>query len=123
MVVAKSRCVVVGKRVGTSPVSEGIIFQPRVPHDCWEPDVSFDAARLVINPVLLIALLCELLLHRPWPCPHRRILDGDLICERPWAGPRPALNQVQILSRTPVIGFGAEVRHIDDERIAVPVPP
>ena len=46
------------------------------------PIVSFDAARLGIDPVLLVALPRELLLHGPRPRPHRRILDGHHIFER-----------------------------------------
>src|SRR6478736_7222190 len=39
--------------------------------------VSFVAARLVIDSVLLLALLGEFLADGPWPGPHRWILDGD----------------------------------------------
>src|SRR5437016_11847660 len=106
------------QRVGTFSLREGLIFQPCVPHDGWEPDVSFDTARLVINPILLVALFGELLLHGPRTRPHRRIFDGDLVFERLGTGPRPALDQMQILARTPVVGFGAEIRHVDDETIS-----
>src|SRR5260370_16084007 len=86
-----------------------------------EAEVSFDAARLVINSVRLIVLPGELLLGRPWPSPHGRILDGDLVCKRCSPGPRPALDEVQILPRALKIGFRAEVRHVDHERTALPV--
>jgi hypothetical protein len=59
--------------------------------------VSFDAARLVVNPVLLIAPLAELLLDLPWQNPHGRVFDGDGVLKRGWPGARPTLDQVQVL--------------------------
>src|ERR1700683_1886864 len=83
--------------------------------------VSFDAARLVINPIFLIALLGEVLLDRPWPRPHGRVFDRDNVFERSWPGACPALDHMQILARPLIIGLRAEVCHVDDERIALPM--
>src|SRR5262245_7051699 len=85
-------------------------------------EVSFDAARLVIDPVLLLVLLAELLDDRPGPRPHRRILDGRLVFKRVGAGARPALDQVQILARAAIVVLRAEIGHVDDERVAFPAP-
>src|SRR5262249_28839115 len=82
--------------------------------------VSLDAARLVIDPVLLVALAGELLLHRPWPGPDSRVFDQDFVREGLWPGPRPALDEVQGLARSEHVGLGAEIGHIDHERIAFP---
>src|SRR5689334_9049752 len=58
---------------------------------------------------------------RPGASPHRRIFDGHHVFERGRVGPRPAFYQMQVLARTPIVGFRAEVRHVDDERISLPV--
>src|SRR5271170_81987 len=53
----------------------------------------------------------------------RSVLDRDLVFERGRPCPRPALGQVQVLARPPIIGLRAEVRHVDDEGISLPVAP
>src|SRR5262249_19763666 len=53
--------------------------------------------------------------------PHRRIFHGDDIFERGWPGARPALDKVQVFARPLKICLRAEVCHVDDERIALPV--
>src|SRR5580692_3319597 len=83
--------------------------------------VSFDAARLLINPIFLIALPGEVLLDRPWPRPHGRVFDRDDVFERSWPGACPALDHMQILARPVIIGLRAEVCHVDDEGIALPM--
>src|SRR5262245_33413751 len=82
--------------------------------------VSFDAARLVIEPVVLVALPCEVLPDGPGPGPHGRIFDRHDVFKRVRAGPFPALDQVQVLARALIIGLRAEVGHVDDERVAFP---
>ena|SRR6266849_2971619 len=77
-----------------------------------ETIVSLDAAWLGIEPVVLVVLLGELFLDGPGLSPHGRIFNGDDVFERGWPGPRPALNQVQILARALKIGLRTEVRHI-----------
>src|SRR5258708_7388419 len=62
------------------------------PHQSGEAIVSFVAARLVIDSVLLLALPGELLLDSPGPRPHGRILDRDRIFERIWPRARPAFD-------------------------------
>ena len=78
----KARGVVFCRRVRTSSLRKGEVFYARRPHHRREAHVSFDAARLVINPILLVALFCELLLGGPWLCPHGRIFDRDDVFER-----------------------------------------
>src|SRR5258708_17674361 len=41
--------------------------------------------------------------------------------EGPWPGARPALDQVQILARTLIIGLRTEVGHVDHKRVALPM--
>src|SRR5579862_1589590 len=55
--------VVYGSRIGTSSLCKGGFFRAPSMQQPREPKVSFDAARLVINSVLLVALFGELLLH------------------------------------------------------------
>src|SRR5258708_2254736 len=57
----KIRGVVFCRRVGTSPLFEGEIFCARCQHHRREGVISFNAARFVINSVLLVTLLGELL--------------------------------------------------------------
>ncbi len=117
----KSPDVVLGCRIRTSSLRKGKLFHAPPVQQPWQAIVSFDAARLIINSVLLVALLSELLLDSPRLYPHGRVLDGDLVFEGVGAGPRPALDQVQVLARALKIGLRAEVRHVDNERIAVPI--
>src|SRR5262249_11132358 len=86
-----------------------------------EAEVSFDTARLVIKSVLRVALLGELLLGGPRPCPRGRVFYRDLVAERRRPGAREALDQMQALARSLEIGLRTEVRHVDDEGVAFPV--
>src|SRR5262245_22756939 len=86
----------------------------------WQTIVAFEAARLGIEPVLFIALQGELLLDGPRTRPHGRILDCDLVGQRPWAGAGPALDQVKVLARSKDLGLRTEVGHVDHERVALP---
>src|SRR5262249_13106105 len=86
-----------------------------------QTEVAFEAARLGIQSVLLVALLGELLLDGPRPRPHRRIFDRDLVCEGLWPGARPPLNQMQVLARALIVGFRSEVGDVDDEGFALPM--
>src|SRR5258707_8230800 len=86
-----------------------------------ETIVSFDAARLGIYSVFLVVLPDEILLGRPGPRPHRRILDRYGIFKRVRPRPRPPLDHVKILARPLKIGLRTEVRYIDDECIALPM--
>src|ERR1700720_4707801 len=108
-------------RVEASTLRKGELFHARSAHQPRETIVSLDAARLVIKSVLLVALPGELLLGGPWPRPHRRIFYRHGVFERVWSGPRPTLDEVQILTRALKISLRTEVRHVDHERIAVPV--
>src|ERR1700694_1669011 len=72
----KSRRAVLGCRISASTLRKGTVFHTRSTQQPREAIVSFDAARLVINSVLLILLLGEHLLYGLWPRPHLRIFDG-----------------------------------------------
>src|ERR1700730_6792581 len=91
--------VVYGSGIGTSSLRKGELFHAPSMQQPRETKVSFDAARLVIDSVLHLALLGELFLRGPRPRPHRRIFDRDLVFERGWARPREALDQMQVLAR------------------------
>src|SRR5215470_1789794 len=93
----------------TSAFRVGELFRARSPHQSRETIVSFDAARLVIKPVVLITLPGELLADGPRLSPHRRIFHGDDIFERGWPGARPALDKVQVFARPLKICLRAEV--------------
>src|SRR5260370_35200141 len=86
-----------------------------------ETKVAFEAARLGIQSVLLVALPGELLLDGPRPRPHGRIFDRDLVGEGLWPGACPALDQVQVLARALIVGLRTEVGHVNDEAIALPM--
>src|ERR1700680_2785951 len=90
--------VVYGSRIGTSSLRKGEIFHAPSMQQPREAKVSFDAARLVIKSVLLIALLGELFLDGPWPRPHGRIFDRYSVFERGWPGARPALDPMHVLA-------------------------
>src|SRR5215471_18390649 len=105
----------------TASLRKGELFSTRSPHQSRETIVSFDAARLVIKPVLLIALPGELLLDGPGLGPHRRIFDRHHVFERGWPSAPPALDQMHVLARALKIRLRAEVRHVDDERVTLPV--
>src|SRR5262249_3403797 len=87
----------------------------------WKTKVSFDAARLGIDSVFLVALENEFLFGGPGPHPHGRVFDGHRIVKGGRTGSGPALDHVQILARSLEIGLWTEIRHVDHERIALPV--
>src|SRR5262249_1341164 len=99
IVVAKARRVVVSQRIGTLSVGELLVLEARRFHHRRKADIPFVAARLVVNPILLIALFRELLLDRPRPHPHRRVLDRGGVFERVWTGPCPSFDDMQIFAR------------------------
>src|SRR5438445_12108043 len=115
--------VVAGCRIRTSSFRKGALFHAPSTQQPREAIVSLDATRLVINSVVLVALLGELLLDHPGPRPHRRIFDRDRVFERVRPGSRPALHQVQVLARALIIGLRTEIRHVDHQRIALPMAP
>src|ERR1700682_406515 len=73
--------VVYGGRIGTSPFRKSGLFHAPSMQKSRESVVAFNAEWFGINPVLLVALLAQLLLDGPRPGPHRRILDRDLVGE------------------------------------------
>src|SRR5262249_30206070 len=105
----------------TSSLRKGELFRARSPHQSRQTVVSFDAARLIIKSVLLVALPGELLADRPGLRPHRRIFDRGNVLKRGRPGARPALDQMQVLARALVVRLRAEVRYVDNERIPFPV--
>jgi hypothetical protein len=85
-------------RIRTTSLDRGAFFHaPSMQHP-GQAHVSFDAARLVIDPVPLVALPRKLLLDPPRPRPFGRIFDRDVVLERVWRGPGPTLDEVQILA-------------------------
>jgi hypothetical protein len=88
-------------RIRTTSLDKGALFhEPSMQHP-GQAHVSFDAARLAIDPVPLVALPRKLLLDPPRPRPHGRIFDRDVVLERVWRGPGPTgsnLDEVQILA-------------------------
>src|SRR5260370_34146085 len=96
---------VLGCRIGTSAFRKGALFRAPSVQQSRQAIVSFDAARLVIDSVLLVALPGELLLGGPGPSPHNRIFARDLVREGLRPGARPALNEVQVLARSKHIGL------------------
>src|SRR5260370_18976027 len=119
----KSPDVVLGCRIRTSSLREGQLFHAPPVQQPWEAIVSFDAARLVINSVLPVALLGEHLCNFPWPRPHGGIFDRHDVFERGRRGKCPALDHLQVLARALKIGLRAEVRHVDNGGVAVPIAP
>src|SRR5712671_224422 len=107
--------------VGTSSLRKGGLFHARSTHQPRKGIISLDATRLVIDSIFLLALPGELPLDGPWPHPHGRIVDRDLISNLSRAGARPAFDHMQVLPRTPKISLRTEVRHVDDESISLPV--
>src|SRR5207249_8951187 len=67
--------------ISTLPLRKGV-FSHAVPvQQSWETIVAFDAARLVIDSVFLVALQREFLFGSPRPHPHGRILHCHGIFE------------------------------------------
>src|SRR5262249_21852738 len=112
---------ILGSGVGTPSLRKSELLDPPSMQQSREPKVSFDAARLGVNSVLLIALSGELLLGGPRPCPHSRVYGSDFVCERVRSRQRPTLDQVQVFTRPLEVGLRAEIRHVDDEGAALPV--
>src|SRR5262245_29104682 len=115
-----SRHVVPRCRIGASSFRKGPLLSAPSMQDPRPAIVSFDATGLVGDPILAVALPAELLLDRPRPRPHRGIVDCDDVFKRARPKAGPALHQVQVLARALEIGLQTEVRHIDDESVAVP---
>src|SRR5438552_5291035 len=109
-----------GCGVRTPSLRKGELFQAPSMQQPRKAIVSFDAARLGINSVLLVVLPDEILLGGPWPRPHRRVFDRYSVFERGWPGARPAFDEVQVLACALKIGLRAEVRHVDHKRVALP---
>src|ERR1700722_18298215 len=107
--------------MGTSSLRKGDLFRTPPMQQPRETIIAFEAARFGINSVLLVALPAELLLYGPWPRPHGRIFDLDLVGEGLWSGARPSLDEMQVLARSEDIGFRAEIGHVDDQGIALPM--
>src|SRR5215467_2303284 len=110
-----------GSWIGTPSLSKGKLLDARSMQQSWEPKDSFDAARLVIKPVLLVVLLGELFPGGPGLGPYGRVLDPHLVFERGRPRPRPSLDEVKVLTRALKVSLRTEVGHIDDEGVALPM--
>src|SRR6266852_6092893 len=117
----KIRRVVRGRGIGTASLRKGEVFDAPSMQQPWETIIAFEAARLGINSILLVALPAELLLDGPGPGPHGRIFDRDLVGEGHWSRARPSLNEMQVLARPKGIGFRTEVDHVDHQRVVLPM--
>src|SRR6516165_1859382 len=115
------RCIVLRQRIRPASLRKLAVFLARRLEHRGIAYISFNAARLVINPVCLFVLLGELLRDSPGTSPNRRILDRHDVLNRGRGGTGPALDQVQILARAPVVGFRTEVRHVNHQRITLPM--
>src|SRR5215471_5834793 len=104
--------IVYGDRIGTSPFRKSGLFNAPSMQKSRESVVAFNAAWFGINPVLLVALLAELLVDGPRSGPHRRILERDLVGERRRPGARPALDEVQVLPRPEGIGVAVYAHRV-----------
>ena len=60
-------------------------------------------------------------LATPRLCPHRRVVDRELIEERLGVNPRKALDDMQVPRRRAESRRVGEVRRVDHERVALPV--
>src|SRR5262249_42608158 len=87
-----SRC-----RIRTSSFRKGELLHSPSMQQPREAKISFDAARLGIKSVVLVALPSELLADGPRLRPHRRVLDGHHVFKRGRGDARPALDHMQVL--------------------------
>src|SRR5580700_4146302 len=110
-----------GRGIRTSPFGKGALFIASAMNDPGKTVISLDAARLGIEPVGGLALPGELFPNGPWPRPHRGIFNRHLVFEGVRPSTCPALAEMQIFARALEIGLGTEVRHVDHERIALPM--
>ena len=92
-------------RVRTASLRKGDFFSAPTVQQAGQAEVALDAARLGVEPVFLVALQREFLLDGPGLRPHRRIRDRHDVGERLRPGPRPALDQMQVLARALIIGL------------------
>src|SRR5690349_4445932 len=76
------RGVVLGGRVGAMPLRERKVLHAGRLHHRREREISLQAARLVIDPVGLVALAGPFLLDGPGPRPHGRVLDHRHVFQR-----------------------------------------
>src|SRR5258705_7113750 len=76
-------------RIRTLALCKESFFRAPSMQQPGEAIISFVAARLGIDSVLLVVLPGEFLLGGPGLCPHRRIFDRYSVFERVWARPRP----------------------------------
>src|SRR5262249_32458268 len=116
------RGVVLGRRVWATSLRIGQLFHTCTPQQPRMAIVSFDAARLVVEPVVLLALSREILFDGPGPGPHRRILDRHDVFQADRTGAPPALHQVKIFARALIVGLRTEVGDVNDEGVALPTP-
>src|SRR6266446_5391598 len=73
----KSSGIVLGGRMRPAPLRESEVIDTLPFQQTRMTIIAFDAARFVINPVLLFVLPGVLDLGRPRTRPHCRILDRD----------------------------------------------
>src|SRR5215470_18528471 len=77
-----SGCIVTGQRIRPAALGKLALFLAPIFDDRGMAIVSFDAARLVKDPVFLLLLLGEFLDDLPGTCPHGRVFDDRDIFKR-----------------------------------------
>src|SRR5438093_8670536 len=76
--------------------------------------------RRLVDLIGLLVQFRQRQLDRPRACEGGRILDGDAVRQQIGPGPGVPLGQMQVFARSLEIGLVREIRHLDDERVALP---
>src|SRR5262249_22317157 len=85
-----------------------------------QTEVSIVAARFVVDPVRLVALLRILLLDRPGFRPRGFVFNCDAVLDSVRTGARPSFDQMPVLARSHEVGLGTEVSDINHQCFAIP---
>ena len=98
-----------GERIRTAPFRKRLLIHTRAEEQRRQAVVPFVAPRLVVDPVLLIALMLQFLPDGPRRRPHRGILDRHLVFERVLVNPRIPFDEPTVLTRTLEGELGREI--------------
>src|SRR5713226_8905027 len=120
----RSECVrgIVGRaRIGAAPLGKGLLLGTRAPQPSLDRVIPLVTPRLLVDPIELVALLPEFPLSSPRSRPRCRIVYGDDVFNRGRANAGPAFDEMQVLAGLDVVRLVAEIGHVDDQRIPLPV--